>query len=367
MAIPNKSDLNGDTTTQGAFKTAIGLMWDWVDGKAEKGGVATQLFKVKAAEADDDAVNKGQLDKAIASSIALPTKVAYNQINVGGTVLTIASPVAGTDYFFSKTAIQTVADADTIGGFHYGLVPELEAPSGNKTEADMVAIRGINAYSIWTNWFRPVADPSGMVHIGGKWYDIYLLNSEHITNGTSKAGATIAGGVVDANARAIPKIPLEFGGDGTVTYGKFTWFQASEIAKAHKKHLISYSEFGSIAYGVVENVSSSTTGEEVVIGKVEHYPSFLSKYGIEQATGVQYLWGADLMNGYGTTAFAWSANTDSRGQIYSTSNSPTAVGLGGYRSNGVYSGSRTSNWYFYVWNSSWSIGSRFACDHLELA
>lgn len=69
-----------------------------------------------------------------------------------------------------------------------------------------------------------------MVKVGNDWYDIYLLNSEHITNGTSKAGAT-------TNGRAIPKIPLEYGGNGTLTYGKFTWFQACEIGKAHGKRL----------------------------------------------------------------------------------------------------------------------------------
>ncbi|MDQ7044711.1 MAG: hypothetical protein Q9M32_02190, partial [Sulfurimonas sp.] len=276
-------------------------------------------------------------------------------------------PVAGTDYFFSKTAIQTVKDADTIGGFHYGLTAIAEAPTGNKTEADMVAIRGINAHSIWTNWFRPVAETSGMVYIGGKWYDIYLLNSEHIANGSSKANLTIAGGVSDANGRAIPKIPLEYGGDGTVTYGKFTWFQAAEIAKSHSKELISYAEFGSIAYGVNEGKSSSTNGYETVVGKVEHYSELTSKYGIEQATGVEWIWGSDLMNGYGSADWAWRSNADGRGNIYSTSNSPTAVRLGGYRANGVDAGSRASRWHYYVWSSGWAIGARLACDHLKLA
>lgn len=61
MAIPVKSDLNGDATTQGAFKNAIGLLWDWVNGKAELNGDNTQTFKVADAVNSDESVSKGQL------------------------------------------------------------------------------------------------------------------------------------------------------------------------------------------------------------------------------------------------------------------------------------------------------------------
>jgi len=209
---------------------------------------------------------------------------------------------------------------------------------------------------------RLICDPEGMVYVNGKWYDIYLLNSEHITNGTSKAGATIAGGAVDANGRAIPKIPLEYGGDGTVTYGKLTWFQLCEIAKSHGKSLIGYDEFPTISYGVLEGTDSSAI--ETVIGKVEHYDALTSKYGIEQATGVQYVWGRDLSEDGGTRT--WQAQTDGRGQIYSAGNSPVAVKLGGCRGVGVNAGSRDSNWSDCVWNSGWYVGCRFSCDHMNL-
>ena len=72
------------------------------------------------------------------------------------------------------------------------------------------------------------------------------------------------------------------------------------------------------------------------------------------------------MNGYGTTTFAWSAVTEGRGSIHATANSPTAVILGGDRDGASYSGSRASNWSYYVWYSSWAIGVRFACDSLKL-
>jgi hypothetical protein len=119
---------------------------------------------------------------------------------------------AGTDYYvyaksdgtFYLSANATITADRLIGGFHYGLTVEAEVATGNKTESDMVQIRGINAYSFWDLKFRPVASTRGMVFIKGKWYDIYLLNSEHITNGTSKAGTTIAGGAL-TNGRLYPK------------------------------------------------------------------------------------------------------------------------------------------------------------------
>ena len=323
--------------------------------------------------------------KATASSIKIPAglKLTVNTTSfkvASDYTLTLSSNLvgsiktAGTDYYvyakedgsFYISASDSITTDRLIGGFHYGLVGETELPTGNKTEADMVKIRGINEYSFWDLKYRPVASPKGMVNIGKKWYDIYLLNSEHITNGTSKAGATIAAGTTEYG-RAIPKIPLEFGGNNTLTYGKFTWFQASEIAKAASKQLLNYSEFPTIAYGVTEQVSSLTNTYETVMGKVEHYPNLTSKYGIEQATGTQWIWGNDLANGYGSTDFAWKTGlTDSRGNIYSTNNSPVAVLLGGGRGDGVNAGSRASSWLDYVWYSDWNIGCRFACDHLEL-
>ena len=325
------------------------------------------------------------LIKVSPSSIKIPAGFKYTSgVNsyklVTDYTLTLASNLvgstktAGTDYFvyaksdgtFYISASDAITTDRLIGGFHYGLVGETETVTGNKLEADMVKIRGINSYSFWDLKYRPVASPKGMVNIGGKWYDIYLLNSEHITNGTSKAGLSIAGGDSVNAGRLMPKIPLEFGGNNTVNYGKFTWFQACEIAKANSKRLISYSEFPTIAYGILENVSSSTNGYETVVGKIEHYPNLTSKYGIEQAAGVQWIWGSDLANYPTDTTWAWKANTDSRGQIYSTDNSPTAVLLGGNRGSGASAGSRASRWSAYVWHSFWDVGCRFACDHLEL-
>ena len=355
--------------------------------KADKTEVYTKtILDLKISTQQFDKPSKGPLFiKVSPSSIKIPAglKLTVGEESfkvVSDYTLTLASNLlvpetktAGTDYYvyaksdatFYISSNENITTDRQIGGFHYGLVSETEAATGNKTEADMVKIRGINEYSFWDLKYKPTASPKGMAKVGNDWYDIYLLNSEHITNGTSKAGATIAAGAT-TNGRAIPKIPLEYGGNGTLTYGKFTWFQACEIGKAHGKIPIDYAEFPTITYGVTEGVSSSTNGYETVAGKIEHYPHLTSKYGIEQATGVQWIWGADLANGYGTTDFAWKDNADGRGQIYSTSNSPTAVRLGGHRDGGVVAGSRASHWGGYVWDSNWNIGCRFTCDHLEL-
>jgi hypothetical protein len=386
------------------------------DEKAELVGSATQKFEVADGVADNDAVNKKQLDTKVNTTnvynkTELDLKISYQQfdkplrgplfikvspssikipaglkLTVGTTsfkvitdyTLSLATNLlipetktAGTDYFvyaksdatFYISSNENITTDRKIGGFHYGLVGESEAVTGNKLEADMVKIRGINQYSFWDLKWKPVANPKGMVNIGYRWYDIYLLNSEHITNGTSRAGLWIAGGAA-TYGRVIPKIPLEYGGNNTINYGKFTWFQACEIAKAHGKELISYAEFPTIAYGVTEMVSSLTNGYETVAGKIEHYPNLTSKYGIEQAVGTEWIWGSDVQ---GIGGAAWITGvTDGRGDIYAPASSPTAVILGGNRGDGVAAGSRASHWTDYVWYSVWSIGCRFACDHLEL-
>jgi hypothetical protein len=282
-----------------------------------------------------------------------------------------SSKIAGTDYYvyaksdmtFYLSANDAITADRLIGGFHYGLTAEAEVLTGNKTEADMVQIRGINAYSIWDLKFRASASNKGMVLILGKWFDIYLCNSEHITNGTSKAGAIIAGGAL-TQGRLYPKIPLSFGGNGTLTYGALKWFHACEIGRSHSKQNISYQEFQTIAYGVQEQVDASS--QDGGAANIQHFANLTSKWGIEQATGTQFIWGSDLIGDTGGT-FTQQSVTEGRGTIYSIGNSPNAVLLGGYRDDGVNAGSRYSIWHHFVWSSDWAIGCRFACDHLQHA
>jgi len=303
------------------------------------------------------------------------------------THLDTGTKVPGTDYFiyvntdgtFYLSANRNLTSGRVIGGFHYSLTPEDEAATGNKTEGDMEAIRGINMYSMWDLKFRPTCDPRGMVYILGKWYDIYLHDSNYglrkYSAPTSHTGAKIAGGAT-TNSRQIPKIPLEFGGDGAIDYGSYTWFQACEVAGAAGKHLLSYEEFQKIAYGVTEgigavaqNAAYDTDDNE---GRVTHYPEFLSKWGIEQATGNEWIWGREVSGNRdeGSTSWDWRDKTGGRGMIYALhDNHITAPIFGAHRdySDDGKAGSRCSTWHDYVWDSDWSIGSRAACDHLNLA
>jgi hypothetical protein len=298
--------------------------------------------------------------------IPLPTKASATSISVNGTTLTVSSPVAGTDYYFSLSAITTTIQPDTIGGFHYGLTPSGETPTGNKTVADITAIAGINQYSIWTKWFRPSCDPRGMVHIGGRWYDIYLMDSQYgvrkYSSPTAKTGFNIAGGDTYIG-RQLPLIPVEFGGNGSSNYGKFTWFQANEIAKAAGKTLISYNDFPTIAYGVQEQVDASS--QDGGNGLITHFANLNSKWGIEQATGTQWIWGSDVQ---GIGGDGWKAGlTDGRGSIYAYTSQPKAVLFGAGRVDGANSGSRASDWNTCVWCTDWAGGARFSCDHMSLA
>ena len=295
--------------------------------------------------------------------------------------LDIGLKTVGTDYYIfglssskfviSKNKTCPVGsekeDAKLIGGFHYGLTLESEIKTGNKTELDMKNIRGINSYSFWDLKFRPICAPEGMFFAKNKWYDIYLLNSEHITYGTSKSGQKIAAGVT-SNARAIPKIPIEYGGDNSLNYGKLTWFEICEIAKSHGKELISYTEFPTVAYGVNEG-KSSADGYETFAGKIEHYPQLTSIFGMEQATGVQWVRGSDVGGNRSENSIAWSwkDKTDGRGNIYSLHNNHvTSVLLGGGRNDVLTAGSRSSHWSNYLWDTHWDIGSRLSCDHMQL-
>jgi hypothetical protein len=88
------------------------------------------------------------------------------------------------------------------------------------------------------------------------------------------------------------------------------------------------------------------------------------------AVGVQYYWGGQILNGYGSTDFAFRSDlTDGRGQLYATSNSPVATRLGGYElgtSTTDLSGSRNLNLNGYVWYTGWDSGFVAVCDHLNL-
>ncbi|MDA3909628.1 MAG: hypothetical protein PF437_11135, partial [Sulfurimonas sp.] len=185
---------------------------------------------------------------------------------------------------------------------------------------------GINHYSIWDKKHKPICNPEGMVFIPKLkvWIDIYLCNSEWVNNGTSKAGLNILAGS-NNRGRVNPK------GNDNFLYSDF-----QTLLKTENKRLITWDEFIISMKGVKE----FSNANDLDNGITKHIRDFTSKYGIEQATGVQWVWAADKID-------------DER-----------AVLLGGYSDGCVNAGSRTSGWSGYVWSSYWSVGCRAACDHL---
>ncbi len=287
-------------------------------------------------------------------------------IEVNGELKTIASSTAvtmpgsataGTDYaIWAKTdgtleattdhVSPPAANARKVGGFHYAPGGNATGTSGGNTTAQ------INEYSFWDLKFRPSCpDPRGMTLVGGGlWVDIYLTGVDAITNGSSKYNVTMADG------SSPPKVPTMFGGNGSTTYGSYTWFEAMELATAFGKRCPTQQEFMSAAYGTTEASSIGTDQVSTILNA-----AYTSKWGVIQATGVLWVWGRD--RGGPFAGASWNANTEGRGSEY---NAPNAALFGGYWGNGANAGSRCSVWLFAASVSGNSFGSRFVCDHLQL-
>jgi hypothetical protein len=316
--------------------------------------------------------NKG-LFKKVDSTIVAWTKTGAGTatsattiyIDVNGSIKTIASGAsitmptltAGTDYaIWAKTdgtleatsnhTSPPTANARKVGGFHYAAGSNATGTSGGNTTAQ------INEYSFWDLRFKPsCADPRGMTLVGGAyWMDIYLTGVDAITNGSSKYNVTMADG------SSPPKVPTMFGGNGSTTYGTYTWFEAMELATAFGKRCPTQREFMSAMYGTTEASSIGSDQGSTVLNA-----AYTSKWGVIQSTGVLWIWGDDRGGAYNIGG--WNANTEGRGSEY---NAPNAVLLGGTWNSGSNSGSRCSLWNDAASTSLNNFGSRFCCDHLQL-
>ena len=292
------------------------------------------------------------------------------------TAITMPTLTSGTDYFIYVTAggIQAVAATGTwptpvasppassrlIGGFHYAAGGNATAQAGGDTTA------AINEYSLWDVKWKPVCvDPRGMTLVANRfWSDIYLLNRDPQTHGTSKNNQPIADGETGSTTTCI--VPTAFGGNGSTRYATQSWWNTAEALSAFGKRLPRYSEFGSLAYGVTENVSRGndpvTTGFGTTnAGSSNTDNKFTSKWGVVQASGVLWAWGDEF--GGGNAAASWANVNGGRGQVYQQEN---AVRLGGFWDDTVNSGSRTSAWGNSPSFSFNGIGGRGVCDHLRL-
>ena len=310
---------------------------------------------------------------------------ANTYVDVAGTLVTISSQLAvtmpsltaGTDYFVyvnndgTASAVAATgtwptpvasppASSVLIGGFHYAPGGNASGTSGGNTTP------AINEYSLWDLKWKPASpDPRGMTLVASKfWSDIYLLNRDPQTNGTSRNNIAIADSETGGTTTAI--IPTAFGGNGSTRYSVQDWWSTSECLGAFGKRLPTYGEFGQLAYGVTENVSRGSDPVTTGLGTTNAGTSnadqkFTSKWGVIQASGVLWSWGHDFGGPYGSAA--WSNTNGGRGQVY---NQPNAVLLGGSWNESAYSGSRASFWNYAPSNSSYSIGGRGVCDHLVL-
>ncbi len=273
------------------------------------------------------------------------------------TAVTMPSLAAGTDYAIwakpdgsleatSSFTSPPVADSRWVGGFHYAPGGKATGTSGGDTTPQIMDT------SFYDLKFRPACpDPRGMALVSDSfWADIYLCGVDHYTNGTSKYNVTIADG------SAPPKVPAQFGGNGSTAYSNGNWWNFGEVMRSHGKRLPTYSEFAALAYGTTEASSGGTDPVSTILRQ-----AYTSKWGVMLASGNLWTWGDEFGGPYGTAAF--TANTGGRGSTYNLSN---AVLFGGAWDATSNSGSRCSFWGNSPTVSASTISGRGVCDHLLL-
>jgi hypothetical protein len=313
-------------------------------------------------------------------SVTAGTRVAVAGVTVvdwlADTAIVMPTLTAGTDYAiyacadgsiradssFSAPDGYTAANSRLIGGFHYGLTAAGTtlasgsfATTGNGmiwVQSNVDDIAGINKFSIWDLRFRPACNPCGMrLEPGNFWMDIYFCSTDPDVNGTSKSGSNIASGI------ALPKIPVMFGGDGTVTYSSLDFFVANEIAVSQGKRLPWLTECYQSAFGVTENQSIDAVASTYPL--TQRNAGYTSGRGGEQMTGHHQIWAQDSSG----TATGYAEN-GGRGQSYYSGISCST--FGGARGFDYVSGSRSSNRSTSPLASGWNIGLRAVCDHLSI-
>jgi hypothetical protein len=191
--------------------------------------------------------------------------------------------IPGADYIvncdcgaLSVSRVAGIPEGETLlGGFHYAPGGDAPARSGGDD------VPAINPFSLWDVAFRPACpDPRGMTLVeapsGRFWCDIYLTGVNHLTDGTSKFGATIADG--DDRPRDAKGKPVK----------RFDYAAALAVMAAHGKGLLSLEEFFAAAFGVTERTAATrdpkTTGLDA---------PRTSRFGLMQAAGNLWVWGHD--------------------------------------------------------------------------
>lgn len=281
-------------------------------------------------------------------------------VSPDGTASAVADP------FFAPAAAP-VSGALKIGGFHYGLTAPGTTPAsggfattgftntgGNYpwTQARVDRIAGINHFSIWDLAHRSKGEQHGFAFDPQTrvWIAVYFCGPDHSTSGISRYNTAVASGTV------LPKIPVEYGGNGTTTYGRLSAYEALEIVASHGCRLMTQEEFASGALGVTEG--RALGGAASTIPATKREPGYTSRIGLEQATGHIWTIGGPLTSVGGSTYVA----DPGRGRVFGASGLPL---FGGTRGDAANVGSRASSWNGVFWVSGWNIGLRAACDHYQ--
>lgn len=263
-----------------------------------------------------------------------------------GTIISLPALTAGNDY-----AIYATTDGRLVADLNWSAPSGEPAGTTRKIGGFHVALTGeIFEYSLWDINYRPTCpDPRGMVCINGMfWADIYLLGVNHHIDGTSRAGVTIADGSSPA------KVPTIYGGDGSAAYPDLTWFVAQDVLQSHGKRCPSWAEFSMLAFGVTE---ATSVGTDPVTTK--HDAPRRSRWGVEQAIGNMWVWGAETQ---GNAGGGWDAIAGGRGSVYHSG--CTAVRLGAAWAGATNSGSRAAYWDYSPSYSDGNIGGRGLASHL---
>jgi hypothetical protein len=210
-----------------------------------------------------------------------------------------------------------------FAGFHF-------APGGNATgRAGGDDITAINPCSVWDLKFRPECpDPRGAFFINGPrgpaWLDIYKLGKNHLIDGTSKFGVTIA------DHFDPPQNPA--GG----YFDRLDHPTAVKVLAHHGKTLASVEELAFAAHGVTEN---SALGIDPKITGLDAPRT--SQFGMMQATG---------------STWDWCHDENGRPSLF-----------GGAWDGGQHAGSRCAFLDLWPEHSYEYLSVRGRSDHLQLA
>ena len=265
------------------------------------------------------------------------------------------------------TAPAGATGGSIVGGYHY-------IPSGRPTAVNNgspTAAAEILEYSIWDLTWRPTCpDPRGMSCIDGRyWIDLYLCGKTSYAGTDFSAVPSSKIGLTIADRNDPPLIPAFYGGNGSTAYADdgtllaACWYDFTEVANSFGKRLATMPEFQNAAFGAPEGSSRGTDPGTVIWERA-------SKWGLAQATGTLWSWGADLnFRDVNSQTFAFRTGvTRSRGNVFQQgdNNSLVAVILGGGWSDFANSGSRSSTWVGQPWVAFNNGSARFAAGHLVL-